>query len=88
MSSGSRDISVQTGSPAKLNQERFLRFGRSSERPRINLGFAPALISAPADGLFGSMQSDIERALFDAAAIHKRLDEMAARIAADYPSAN
>src|ERR1700757_3352312 len=85
MSSGSRDISVQTGSPAKLNQERFLRFGRSHERPRINLGFAPALISAPADGLFGSMQSDIERVLFDAAAIHKRLDEMAARITADYP---
>jgi hypothetical protein len=37
---------------------------------------------------YGSMQSDIEPALFDAAAIHKRLDEMAARIAADYPSAN
>ena len=31
------------------------------------------------------MQSDIERVLFDAAAIHKRLDEMTARITADYP---
>jgi hypoxanthine phosphoribosyltransferase len=31
------------------------------------------------------MQSDIERVLFDAAAIRKRLDEMAARITADYP---
>ena len=31
------------------------------------------------------MQSDIERVLFDAAAIHKRLDEMAAQITADYP---
>lgn len=31
------------------------------------------------------MQSDIERVLFDAPAIHKRLDEMAAQITADYP---
>ena len=31
------------------------------------------------------MQSDIERVLFDAAAIYKRLNEMAARITADYP---
>ena len=30
------------------------------------------------------MQSDIERVLFDAPAIHKRLDEMAAQITADY----
>ena len=30
------------------------------------------------------MQSDIERVLFDGAAIHKRLDEMAAQIKADY----
>jgi hypoxanthine phosphoribosyltransferase len=31
------------------------------------------------------MQSHIERVLFDAPAIHKRLDEMAAQITADYP---
>ena len=31
------------------------------------------------------MQSDIERVLFDGPAIHKRLDEMAAQITADYP---
>jgi hypoxanthine phosphoribosyltransferase len=31
------------------------------------------------------VQSDIERVLFDAPAIHKRLDEMAAQITADYP---
>jgi hypoxanthine phosphoribosyltransferase len=31
------------------------------------------------------VQSDIERVLFDGAAIHKRLDEMAAQITADYP---
>src|SRR5215212_4253192 len=30
------------------------------------------------------MQSDIARVLFDAPAIHKRLDEMAAQITADY----
>ena len=30
------------------------------------------------------MQSDIERVLFDAPAIHKRLDEMATQISADY----
>ena len=30
------------------------------------------------------MQSDIERVLFDGPAIHKRLDEMAAQITADY----
>ena len=30
------------------------------------------------------MQSDIERVLFDGPAIHKRIDEMAARITADY----
>jgi hypoxanthine-guanine phosphoribosyltransferase len=30
------------------------------------------------------MQSDIERVLFDTPAIHKRLDEMAAQITADY----
>src|SRR5215467_8773388 len=30
------------------------------------------------------VQSDIERVLFDGAAIHKRLDEMAAKITADY----
>jgi len=30
------------------------------------------------------MQSDIERVLFDEAAIHKRIDEMAAQITADY----
>ena len=42
------------------------------------------LISVPADGLFRLMQSDIERVLFDGPAIHKRLDEMAAQITADY----
>src|SRR5262252_2920867 len=31
------------------------------------------------------MQSDIERVLFDGPAIHKRLDEIAAQITADYP---
>jgi hypoxanthine phosphoribosyltransferase len=31
------------------------------------------------------MQGDIERVLFDGAAIHKRLHEMAAQITADYP---
>ena len=30
------------------------------------------------------VQSDIERVLFDGPAIHKRLEEMAARITADY----
>jgi hypoxanthine phosphoribosyltransferase len=42
------------------------------------------LISVPADGLFRLMQSDIERVLFDGPAIHKRLDEIAAQITADY----
>ena len=32
------------------------------------------------------MQSDIERVLFGGPAIHKRLDEMAAQITADYPN--
>ena len=44
----------------------------------------PALIYVPADGLFRLMQSDIERVLFDGPAIHKRIDEMAAQITADY----
>ena len=44
-----------------------------------------ALICTPADGLFRLVQGDIERVLFDGAAIHKRLDEMAAEITADYP---
>jgi len=39
----------------------------------------------PADGLFRLVQGDIERVLFDGTAIHKRLDEMAAQITADYP---
>ena len=43
-----------------------------------------ALISAPVDGLLWSMQADIERVLFDEPAIHKRLDQMAAQITADY----
>ena len=43
------------------------------------------MISAPGRGLFRLVQSDIERVLFDGAAIHKRLDEMAAQITADYP---
>ncbi len=42
------------------------------------------LICVPPDGLFRLMQSDIERVLFDAPAIHKRLEEMAAQITADY----
>ena len=33
---------------------------------------------------FRLMQSDIERVLFDGPAIHKRLDELAAQITADY----
>src|ERR1051326_5005879 len=43
-----------------------------------------ALISALADGLFRLVQSDIERVVFDGPAIHKRIDEMAAQITADY----
>ena len=43
------------------------------------------MISVPADGSFRLMQSDIERVLFDGPAINKRLNEMAARITADYP---
>lgn len=43
-----------------------------------------ALISASANGLFMLVQSDIEHVLFDGPAIHKRLDEMAAQITADY----
>ena len=43
-----------------------------------------ALNSASADGLFTLMQSDIERVLFDGPAIHKRIDEVAAQITADY----
>jgi len=43
-----------------------------------------ALISAPADGLFRPVQGDIERVLFDGPAIHKRLDEIATQITADY----
>jgi hypoxanthine phosphoribosyltransferase len=42
------------------------------------------LISVPANGLLGLMQSDIERVLFDGTAIHKRLDEIAAQITVDY----
>jgi len=34
---------------------------------------------------YRQMQGDIERVLFDGAAIHKRLDETAAQITADYP---
>ena len=45
---------------------------------------SPRVDSAPARGLLRSMQSDIERVLFDEPAIHKRLDEMAAQITADY----
>ena len=43
-----------------------------------------ALISVLADGRLGLMQSDIERVLFDGPAIHKRIDELAAQITADY----
>ena len=42
------------------------------------------MISLLADGLFGLVQSDIERVLFDGPAIHKRLDEIATQITADY----
>jgi hypoxanthine phosphoribosyltransferase len=57
--------------------------------PRVFADWRPpflggALISVPAGGLFTSMQSDIERVLFDEPAIHKRLDEMAAQITTDY----
>ena len=45
---------------------------------------SPRVDSAPAHGLLRSMQGDIERVLFDEPAIHKRLDEMAAQITADY----
>src|SRR4030095_9949505 len=38
----------------------------------------------PADALFTLVQGDIERVLFDGPAIHKRLEEMAAQITADY----
>ena len=43
-----------------------------------------ALISTPANGLFRPVQGDIERVLFDGAAIHKRVEEMAAQITTDY----
>ena len=43
-----------------------------------------SLICAPADGLFRLVQGDIERVLFDGPAIHKRVEEMAAQITADY----
>jgi hypoxanthine phosphoribosyltransferase len=52
---------------------------------RDDTSFEHALIYASAHGLFRSMQSDIERVLFDAPAIHKRLEDMAAKIMADYP---
>jgi hypoxanthine phosphoribosyltransferase len=42
------------------------------------------LIIATADGLLDLMRSDIERVLFDEAAIQKRLDELAAQISSDY----
>jgi len=38
----------------------------------------------PANGLFTLVQGDIERVLFDGPAIHKRLEEIAAQITADY----
>ena len=38
----------------------------------------------PANGLFMLVQGDIERVLFDGPAIHKRLEEIAAQITADY----
>src|SRR5262245_34715950 len=70
------------------------RLGQSKERRLRQLSLvsvlenaAPltrSLISAPANGLFGLVQSDIERVLFDGPAIHKRLEEMAAQITADY----
>jgi hypoxanthine phosphoribosyltransferase len=45
---------------------------------------SPRVDSALAHGLLRSMQGDIDRVLFDEPAIHKRLDEMAAQITADY----
>jgi hypoxanthine phosphoribosyltransferase len=45
---------------------------------------SPRVDSAPADGQFRLVQRDIERVLFDGPAIHKRLNEMAAQITADY----
>jgi hypoxanthine phosphoribosyltransferase len=50
---------------------------------RAKQGAAHVDLCAP-DGLFRLMQSDIERVLFDGPAIHKRLDELAAQITADY----
>jgi hypoxanthine phosphoribosyltransferase len=57
---------------------------RRSSAIRRRLSLRLALISLQADGLFESVQSDIERVLFDGPAIHKRLDEIAAQITADY----
>src|SRR5262245_41823455 len=64
-----RDSSSSVGMTNIMEQER-------KRSPRVD--------SAPAHGLLRSMQGDIERVLFDEPAIHKRLDEMAAQITADY----
>src|SRR5262249_7755552 len=79
----SRNISVNKGTAAQLNTKRFLHFGRN-EKTQNELRMRRALISAPADGLFRSVQGNIERVLFDGPAIHKRVEEMAAQITADY----
>ncbi|HZS17422.1 MAG TPA: hypoxanthine phosphoribosyltransferase [Candidatus Udaeobacter sp.] len=42
------------------------------------------LLCSSADGLIGSMRSDLERVLFDEPAIHRRLDEIAAQVSEDY----
>ena len=73
------------GSAVQLNNQRLLHFVWNDNHRRNERRIWRALISVPADGLFRLVQGDIERVLFDAAASHKRLDEMAARIAADYP---
>ena len=84
--------------PNRPDGEGCHRFGRASLRAscdtqrvrevphfvRDDSSFEQALICAPADGLFRLVQNDIERVLFDGPAIHKRLDEIAAQITADY----
>ena len=61
-----------------------MRAKLTSDKAAALLHHNCALISPSADGLLRSMQADIERVLFDEPAIHKRLDQMAAQITADY----
>jgi hypoxanthine phosphoribosyltransferase len=74
-------VAIRAKQGAAVSNPPFL--SSAVRRPPL-LDHDPALISVPADGLFGLMQSDIERVLFDGPAIHKRIDEMAAQITADY----